>query len=128
MRRMALTMLGAVAALALSACSGGGGGTTDTATCSPAGTKLSLAAKAFQYDKDCLAAPAGTAFTIDFDNQDNGTPHNVAIVDGQGTKVFTGEVFSGAKSETYRVDPLKAGTYEFHCDVHPTMDGSFVVK
>jgi plastocyanin len=118
-------MLGAVVALTLGACGGGGGGTTE-ATCTPSGTALKIAAQGFQYDKDCLAAPADTAFTIEFDNQDAGTPHNVAILSG-GDKLFTGEVFSGKKTETYDVDPLKAGTYEFRCDVHTTMNGSFVV-
>jgi plastocyanin len=129
MRRIAGTMLGAAVALAMGACSGGGGGDGgNTATCSPAGTKLSVTAKGFEFDTDCLAAPAGEAFTIDFDNQDAGTPHNVAIDDGQGNKLFTGDVFPGSKSETYQVDALRPGTYEFHCDVHPTMKGSFIVK
>jgi plastocyanin len=127
MRRIAGTMLGAVLALALGACSGGGGGTTDTATCTPSGTALKVSAKGFQFDTNCLAAPADQAFTIEFDNQDAGTPHNVSILSG-GDKLFTGEVFSGPKTETYDVDALKAGTYEFKCDVHPTMEGAFIVE
>jgi len=131
MGTMSRVLLGAVVAVALAACSsggGGGGGGDDHATCSPSGTSLSVAAKGFKYDTDCLAAPANTAFTIAFDNEDAGTPHNVAIMDDQGTKVFTGEVFTGPKTETYDVNALPAGTYTFHCDVHPTMTGSFVVK
>ena len=129
MRRMAGTMLGAALALTMGACSGGGGGdTSGPVTCSPAGPKLAIAAKGFQFDKACLAAPADTAFTIDFDNQDGGTPHNVAISDEQGSKVFTGEIFNGKKSQTYQVDPLEAGTYEFRCDVHTTMSGAFIVE
>jgi len=126
MRRIAGTMLGAVMALTLGACSGGGGGTTE-ATCTPSGTALKIAAEGFQYDKDCLAAPTETAFTIEFENKDSGTPHNVAILSG-GDKLFTGEVFSGKETETYEVDALKAGTYEFKCDVHPTMEGTFIVE
>ena len=121
-------MLGAVVVLTLAGCSGGGGGTTGPATCSPTGPKLTIVAKDFQFDKDCLAAKADTPFTIEFDNQDAGTPHNVAIVDDQGTKVFTGEIFSGSQTETYHPTPLKAGTYDFHCDVHPTMEGTFIVE
>jgi plastocyanin len=129
MRRIAGAMLGAVTAMTLAGCSsGGGGGGGDDATCSPAGTSLHIAAKSFQFDTKCLAAPAGQAFTIAFDNRDGGTPHNLAIVDDAGNKLFTGEVFSGSKTETYHVDALKAATYSFHCDVHPTMSGAFVVK
>ena len=52
----------------------------------------------------------------------------VAISDEQGSKVFTGEIFNGKKSQTYQVDPLEAGTYEFQCDVHTTMSGAFIVE
>ena len=128
MRRMAGTMLGAALALSLAACGGGGDGKDEPASCSPAGSKLKVAAEGFQFDTGCLAAPADTPFTIEFDNQDNGTPHNVAITDDQGNKLFTGEIFSGKKVETYEPDPLPAGTYGFHCDVHPTMEGTFVVE
>lgn len=128
MRRMAGTMLGAVLAMALAACSDGGGGTDDPGTCSPGGTKVKVTAEGFQFDTDCLAAPADTAFTIDFDNEDAGTPHNVAVTDAQGNTAYKGEVFNGVKTETYQVDPLGAGTYGFHCDVHPSMKGTFVVQ
>ena len=129
MRRMAGTMLGAALALTLAACGGGDKGEpTAPVKCSPSGSKLSIAAKGFQFDKGCLAAPADAAFTIDFDNQDGGTPHNVAIKDSQGTTVFTGDIFNGKKQETYDVDALGAGTYEFHCDVHPSMKGALIVE
>jgi len=129
MRRMAGAMLGVAVALALGACSsGGGGGGGGTATCAPAGTSLSVAAKGFKFDTDCLAAPADTAFTIEFQNQDAGAPHNVAILDDQGTKPFTGAIVNGVKTVTYQVGALPAGTYTFHCDVHTTMNGAFVVK
>ena len=89
---------------------------------------MKVVAKGFKFNTDCLAAPADTAFTIEFDNQDNGTPHNVAIIDAEGNKAFSGEIFSGKDSKTYDVDPLGAGTYEFKCDVHPTMSGTFIVE
>jgi plastocyanin len=121
-------MLGAVLALTLAGCSSGGGGGNDSAaTCTPAGASLSVEAKSFQFVQNCLAAPADTKFKIAFHNADGGTPHNVAILDDAGTKVFTGSIFTGDKTETYDVDALPAGTYSFHCDVHPTMTGAFIV-
>ncbi|MFL5798088.1 MAG: cupredoxin domain-containing protein [Actinomycetota bacterium] len=129
MRSSARFAFGVVVALALAACGGGGGGSSTTATCSPSGTSLSITAKNIQFDTDCLAAPAGKAFTIALDNQDPGTPHNLSIYSDPGMTqaLFKGPIFSGVKTETYGVHPLQAGTYHFHCDVHPSMDGTFVV-
>ena len=71
-------------------------------------------------------ASAGTAFTIAFDNQD-GVPHNVAIVDPSGRAVFTGDIVTG-RSVSYRISALAAGSYTFRCDVHPGMTGSLIVN
>ena len=98
--------------------------------CSPSGTALSVAARDKKFDKNCLAAPAHAAFTIEFDNQDPAVPHNVAIYDvATGNKVlFKGEVFFGPRKMTYSVPAQAAGTYEFRCDPHEeTMIGTFVV-
>jgi copper-containing nitrite reductase len=102
-----------------------------TASCTPSGTALKLVAHNVAFDTSCLAAPAGKPFTIAFDNQDPGVPHNVSIyTDDTATKpLFTGEMVTGPKKVTYKVDALPAGTYFFRCDVHPTtMTGTFVVQ
>ena len=40
-----------------------------------------------------------------------------------------GQIVIGPTTVTYHVVALVAGTYYFHCDVHPTaMQGTFVVK
>ena len=97
--------------------------------CEPAGTELSVVAQGIAFDQDCLAAPAGEPFTIQFDNQDPGLPHNVAIYTGPppSDAVFVGEVFTGPDSRTYEVDALDAGQLYFQCDVHPNMNGTFLV-
>jgi plastocyanin len=131
-RRVRILIMPAVLiTLSLVACGGGGGGATPTATCSPTGTSLQISAKNNTYDKDCLAAPANQPFTIAFDNQDNGTAHNLAIYtdSSANTPLFKGEIIQGPKTTTYRVTPLKPGTYYFRCDVHPTqMFGAFESK
>ena len=103
--------------------------------CSPSGTSLKLTAQNIQYSAACLAAPANQAFTIAFNNQDANTPHNVAIFSADPTShpdaqvVFRGGLVTGVASTTYQVPAVPAGTYFFHCDVHPTiMTGTFVVK
>jgi plastocyanin len=127
--------------LIAAACGGGGGnnptpaaGGTSAATsqpaapCSPSGTSLTLAAKNVQYDKACLAAPANTAFTIKFSNNDSGIPHNVDIM-SSSKSLFAGKIVKGPTSVTYNVPSLPAGSYQFHCDIHPSeMNGTFVVS
>jgi plastocyanin len=101
------------------------------ATCEPSGTSLSIAAKDITYNKSCLAAPAGKAFTIKFDNAD-ALPHNVTILTSHTAtdSFFSGDLLTGPnKSTTYNVAALPAGTYHFHCMIHPDqMNGTFVVK
>jgi plastocyanin len=76
-------------------------------------------------------APAGKPFTIKFQNDDAGIPHNVSIREGgpTGKELFKGDIFPGVETRIYDVTtPLQAGTYTFICDVHPTMTGTLTVK
>jgi plastocyanin len=96
--------------------------------CEPSGTELTVVAQGIAFDTDCLAAPAGEAFAINFDNQDAGLPHNVAIYTAPGgQEVFTGDLITGPATATYDVPALEAGQLYFQCDVHPNMSGTFVV-
>ncbi len=115
-----------------------GGPTTGPPACEPDGTTLAIAAPvgaaASGFDQDCLAVPAGEPFTIEFDNQDTGVQHNVAIysadpmADPSAESFFVGDIGVGPDTMTYEVDALQEGTYFFRCDVHPTtMTGTFVV-
>ena len=101
---------------------------TGEAVCAPEGVALAISAQGNQFDKDCLAAPAGVPFTIAFTSHDS-EPHNVVIHRHGATSdvLFKGELFTGPKTVTYSVGPLPAGTYHFHCEVHPAMAGTFVV-
>jgi hypothetical protein len=107
-----------------------GGGTAPAAECQPDGAELSITAQNIAFDKECLAAPAGQPFTIEFANEDQGTPHNVGIYDAPGgTELFQGETVTGPTTTTYEVDAIdQEGELHFQCDVHPTtMTGTFVV-
>ena len=79
------------------------------------------------YEQSQLSAPAGTAFTIHFDNKDPGVPHNVAIKDASGAEVFKGAIVTGPTQTDYQVPALPAGTYTFQCSVHPNMTGTLTV-
>lgn len=103
-------------------------------SCAPSGARLQETAKGISFEKKCLAAPADQAFTIVFDNQDPGTPHNIHIYaadprkDPNARSLFSGELVTGPSKADYEVKALPAGRYFFHCDVHPTqMFGGFVV-
>lgn len=106
---------------------GGEGG--EPAACAPAGTALAVTAEGIKWNTDCLAVAAGEAFSISLDNKDR-VPHNVAILKSHSSTdaLFRGELIQGPKATTYQVPALEAGTYVFHCEVHPTqMRGTFVV-
>ena len=97
--------------------------------CTPSGTTLQITAKNLEFDKDCLAAPADQAFTIQFFNQDPGVPHNISVFRDRsgGEALLQGEFVTGVAETTYNGPALDAGTYFFVCEVHPPMNGRFVV-
>jgi plastocyanin len=101
----------------------------DAVTCNPNGTALSLIAFDGKFDKKCLAAPAGQAFTIDFKNLDRSIPHNVAIYRDQTAQqvLFKGALVEGPGLSSYAVPALPAGRWFFRCDPHPDMNGTFIV-
>lgn len=100
-----------------------------TSDCSPSGTTLTLTASGTKFNTDCLAAPAGQAFKINYDNKDSIT-HNIQILESHSASeaLFdAGLIPQGMK--TLDVPALKAGTFAFHCKIHPgAMSGTFVVK
>ena len=94
-----------------------------------AGPVLELTAQNVAFDKKELAAPANAPFTIHFDNKDQGTPHDVDILDAGGKKVEDGKDFPGPGVRDYPVQGLAAGTYKFECSIHPQlMFGTLTVQ
>ena len=100
-----------------------------TGSCKPAGAALTLTASGTKFNTDCLAAPAGQAFTIAFDNKDN-INHNIQILASHSASeaMFDAELIPGNGVKTLNVKALAPGTYAFHCKIHPgQMSGTFVV-
>jgi cytochrome c oxidase subunit II len=91
-----------------------------------------IAAKSTAFDKECLSERASKAFTLTFNNQDAGIPHNVAIFKGKDATApvaFRGQLFPGPATQRYQVPALQPGRYFYHCDAHPdAMTGTLVVK
>jgi plastocyanin len=114
--------------------SGGGMSMPANASCTPSGTTLTLIAQNTMFSTTCLAAPAGQPVTVHFENMDP-LSHNLSIlsadpdVDRNARVLFTGDIVPGPKTVDYAVPAQPAGTYHFHCTVHPTqMFGAYVVK
>jgi len=93
-----------------------------------AGPVLSVKAQNIAFDPTTLSVASGQPFSITFDNEDAGIPHNIDIKDAAGASVFKGDIFNGVATQTYQVASLLPGTYTFVCDVHPNMTGTLTVK
>lgn len=128
----------AVAGLALTACGGDDGGdeaaddttaettapaddaatddgTTDTTV--PVGAEVNIANFAFEPAESSVAAGA----EIQWINED-GVPHTVTADDGA---FDSGDIAGGGSFGTV-ID--EAGTYAYHCDIHPQMTGTVTVS
>ena len=88
-----------------------------------------ITAENLSFDRDTLSFPADTRLDADVPEQRRGVPHNVAIyTDESASKaLFTGDLVTGIDTATYDIPAMPAGSYYFHCDVHPTMHGTVTV-
>ena len=88
---------------------------------------VSVVAVDLEFDTSEIAVPAGSEVAIAFDNRDAGIQHNVAVFDGEDASapvLFRGELITGPAQITYTFTAPPPGSYYFHCDVHPDMNGT----
>lgn len=92
--------------------------------------EIKTSGSTLKFDKDKLSAAAG-AVTIAFDNQDGGIPHNISVhegADAKGKTLGKTDLETGPVKQELKLD-LKAGSYFYQCDVHPTtMKGTLTVS
>jgi plastocyanin len=112
---------------------------TDTST-TPAGGSTALPtddkgeivrikAKNFAFDVTRITVPAQARVIVEFENEDN-APHNVAFYTNPSltATIYKGKIITGPGKITYVFTaPAIPGTYFFRCDVHPSMQGQFIV-
>ncbi|MDI6867817.1 cupredoxin domain-containing protein [Methanoculleus sp.] len=111
------------AANATTGATGAAGGGTAT---------VDLTAEDIAFDTSTITVPAGAEVTVNFNNMDDGIPHNFAVYTDSSAseEIFVGDIITGPDTTTYTFTaPSEPGTYFFRCDVHPQqMTGDFVVQ
>jgi plastocyanin len=110
---------------------GGGGGGGQGGGGQGGGGNATVTASGIAFDTSTIDLPANQPSTIHFVNEDNATQHNIAIypsADNLANPLFRGELLTGPGEIDYAVDPLEGGKYYFHCDIHPTMNGTVNVS
>jgi mono/diheme cytochrome c family protein/plastocyanin len=108
--------------------SGSSASPAPAASTDPNAKVVTVTAQNIAFTTTTVTAPAGAAFTLSFDNEDAGIPHDVQIKDASGAEVFKTDVFPGVAKRDYTVPALKAGSYPFACTVHPNMTGTLTAQ
>jgi plastocyanin len=113
---------------ALAAC--GDGKPVEIDPNAPASAALEVHAKDLEFDARYLVAQAGVPVKLTLVNEDSGVLHNLAVYTDKSAKqvMYRGENIEGKKTVAGTLPPTAAGSYYFRCDVHPDMNGPFVVK
>ena len=86
--------------------------------------QIEVTAQNISFTPDVIAAPAAVSFTIVLDNQDDRTPHNIAIFSSESQAMdgddplFATEIEAGPISQVLSVTPLSAADYFVWCQIH----------
>ncbi|MFL5778120.1 MAG: hypothetical protein ACJ761_04165 [Chloroflexota bacterium] len=110
--------------------SGGPAGPAGSGGGQAAAADVTIHAKGVQFVETEFSATGGKPFTIAFDNEDAGTPHDIALKKGSATgeQVWKGDTVQGVKTVVYNVPALPGGQYTFQCTIHPNMTGTATLK
>jgi len=121
-RRMLLVLVSVAAAIPAAGCGGGGDGATASAPSGggSSGTPSSISIRDFKFSPATISVRSGARVRVT--NSDS-APHTVTADDGHSFD--SGTVRPGASGA---VKAPGAGTYAYHCTIHPFMTGTLVVK
>lgn len=120
---MRLTTLVSVGLVAAAACGGGGGGGTEPPPPPPPPPTLVhaqrvTATSGLAFDPKAVSIAAGDTIYYTF----QGVQHNV-IFDTQGSPANVGTTSSATVKRPFPT----AGTFDYHCSIHPQMTGTITV-
>ncbi len=90
-----------------------------TPAASPVAGVASVRIANLAFDPEAITIPAGSAVTW---TNDDATPHTVTAVDGQ----FDSGIFDTGASFSWTFP--EPGTFAYHCQIHPSMQGSVMVE
>jgi len=106
--------------LVISVVAAGCGGTSATTTSGASGAGGGqVAMKSFAFDPASVTVKVGESVT--WTNNDSAT-HTVVADNGE----FKSSDIAKGATFTFKFD--KAGTYAYHCGIHPSMTGTVMVK
>lgn len=126
-KRLALLLIAAfttlvVVAVLTASCGGGTATTSDaviTSTPDTGGSGAEVTMKGFAFDPSTVTIKAGESVT--WTNQDSAN-HTVVADDGE----FTSGGLAKGDAFTFKFEA--AGTYAYHCSVHPSMTATVIVQ
>jgi plastocyanin len=121
-RRMFPVVLSVAAAALAAGCGGSGDGATASAPSGGAssGTPASISIRDFKFSPDTISVRSGARVRV---TNGDSTAHTVTADDGHSFD--SGTVQPGASAS---IQAPGAGTYAYHCTIHPFMKGKLVVK
>lgn len=114
-----LVVLSLSAVVSLAACSGGYGSSNPTTTSSAPVSANSVNLANFAFSPATITVKVGT--TVTWTNKD-GTTHTVT------SDTATFDSGNLAANEKYSYTFSTAGTYPYHCTIHPYMKGTVIVQ
>jgi plastocyanin len=89
---------------------------------------VQVKAQSIAFSTQEIDLKADADVEVRFDNNDRAIQHNIVIVGQDPNKpVFRGDLVTGVATATYKFRSPSAGTYDFHCEIHPTMKGTVKV-
>ncbi|MBA3653526.1 MAG: cupredoxin domain-containing protein [Actinobacteria bacterium] len=93
------------------------------------GTKsIKITAKNVAFSPAKVPIPVSQEVEVVFDNRDASVPHNIHFKTPTEVKTDVKEGKTDGSEQKVKLTVDTAGTYEFVCDVHPTMKGELTAS